>query len=92
MQGKRTNLQSVEQAQIVAARTRRLADPRPVLAIGTALWVVATVVVLLTGDRWSNALPVCIAGIVVGLLGSALFVVQRRAARRGDRGAQVGLT
>lgn len=91
MQSKRTNLQIVNPAHTAAARTRRLADPRPVLAIGTALWVVATVVVLLGGDRWSDILPVCIAGILVGLLGSALFLAQRRAARRGHRGAQVGL-
>jgi len=91
LQPKRTNLQLVDPSQIVAARTRRLADPRPVLAIGTASWVVATVVVLLVGDERNGALPVCIAGILVGLLGSALFFAQRRASRRGHRGAQVGL-
>ncbi|MEE2033208.1 DUF2530 domain-containing protein [Rhodococcus chondri] len=75
----------------IADRIRRLADPRPILAIGTALWAIAAVVVLLSGDRWDSALPVCVAGIAVGLLGSALFLLQRRAARRGRRGAQVGL-
>ncbi|CAM2932671.1 DUF2530 domain-containing protein [Prescottella defluvii] len=69
----------------------RLSDPRPVLVVGTAAWVVATVVVLLGGDRWSDALPVCLAGTALGLLGFALFLVQRRAARRGSRGAQRGL-
>ncbi|RDI20497.1 uncharacterized protein DUF2530 [Rhodococcus sp. AG1013] len=69
----------------------RLSDPRPVLAVGTAAWVLATVVVLLVGDRWSDALPVCYAGTALGLLGFALFLVQRRAARRGSRGAQRGL-
>lgn len=78
-------------ARTIAERTRRLADPRPALAIGTALWTVATIVVLVAGDRWSAALPVCVAGIIVGLLGSTLFLVQRRAARLGRRGAQVGL-
>ena len=63
----------------------------PILAFGTVLWAIATVVVLLSGDRWDAALPVCIAGIIVGLLGFGLFLVQRRAARRGKRGAQVGL-
>ncbi|WP_068161613.1 DUF2530 domain-containing protein [Rhodococcus phenolicus] len=81
----------MKHADDVAAQVRRLADPRPALTVGTLAWVVATVVVLVAGDRWSAALPVCVAGIIVGLLGSALFLVQRRAARRGHRGAQVGL-
>ena len=69
----------------------RLSDPRPVIAVGTAAWVVATVVVLLAGDRWSAALPVCYAGTALGVLGFGLFLLQRRAARRGKRGAQRGL-
>ena len=82
----------MEPAQNVAARIRRLADPRPALAVGIGVWTVATLVVLLAGgDVRGDLLPVCIAGIVVGLLGSALFLAQRRAARRGSRGAQVGL-
>ncbi|MGV9745891.1 DUF2530 domain-containing protein [Rhodococcus zopfii] len=82
----------MKDAHDVAVQVRRLGDPRPALALGTAAWVVATIVVLLAGDRWATALPVCVAGIVVGLLGSALFLAQRRAARRGRRGAQVGLS
>ena len=61
------------------------------LAVGTAAWLVATVVVLLVGDRWSAALPVCNTGIAVGLVGFGLYLVQRTAARRGRRGAQRGL-
>lgn len=91
MQRGGTNLQLVNPADDVAEQIRRLADPRPILAFGTVLWAIATVVVLLSGDRWDAALPVCIAGIVVGLLGFGLFLVQRRAARRGKRGAQAGL-
>jgi uncharacterized membrane protein YjjP (DUF1212 family) len=71
--------------------TRRLADPRPALILGTLAWVVAMVVVIVTGDRWADALPTCIAGVVVGFLGYGLFALQRRAARRGSRGAQQGL-
>ncbi|MEU5840708.1 DUF2530 domain-containing protein [Rhodococcus sp. NPDC047139] len=82
----------MEPAQFVAARIRRLADPRPALAVGTGLWVAATVVVLAVGgDLREDSLPVCVAGILVGLLGTALFLIQRRAARRGSRGAQRGL-
>ena len=69
----------------------RLSDPRPVIAVGTAAWVVATVVVALAGDRWSTALPVCYAGTALGVLGFGVFLLQRRAARRGKRGAQRGL-
>ncbi|MFD6857169.1 DUF2530 domain-containing protein [Rhodococcus sp. NPDC060086] len=75
----------------IAARIRILADPRPALAIGTAFWAIASLVVLFADDRWSDALPVCIAGIIVGLLGTSLFLIQRSASRRGRRGAQTGL-
>ena len=68
-----------------------LTDPRPVLALGSVLFAVATVVVWLGGDRWETARPVCLMGLAVGLLGYTIFVVQRRGARRGDKGAQTGL-
>lgn len=71
---------------------RRLTDPRPVVAIGTLAWLVATIVVLVAGERWQGALPICYAGLAVGLLGFALFIVQRGAARRGSKGAQQGLS
>lgn len=69
----------------------RLTDPRPVLAIGSALWLVATIVVFAAGDRWAEARPVCLMGLVVGVLATGIFLVQRRGARRGDKGAQTGL-
>ncbi|MFE3442370.1 DUF2530 domain-containing protein [Nocardia sp. NPDC059180] len=69
----------------------RLTDPRPVLAVGSALWALATVVVFLSGDRWEAARPVCLMGLAVGLLGYTIFFIQRRGARRGDKGAQTGL-
>lgn len=69
----------------------RLTDPRPVLAIGTAAWLIATVVVVTGGDRWQTMLPICWSGLIFGVIGTLLFVVQRRAARRGDRTAQRGL-
>ncbi|KZF03404.1 hypothetical protein A2J03_07830 [Rhodococcus sp. EPR-157] len=71
--------------------SRRLTDPAPVIALGIALWVAATVVVLIVGDRGSSALPVCLAGIGVGTVGFVLFLVQRAAARRGSKTAQRGL-
>ncbi|MGI5221590.1 DUF2530 domain-containing protein [Nocardia sp. CA-290969] len=68
-----------------------LTDPRPVLAVGSVLFAIATAVVWLAGDRWESARPVCLMGLAVGLLGYVIFVVQRRGARRGDKGAQTGL-
>ena len=69
----------------------RLSDPRPVLAVGTLAWIVATVVVLASGDRWNTALPVCYAGIALGIIVLVLSMFQPRAPRRGRRGAQQGL-
>lgn len=68
----------------------RLTDPRPVLAAGSVLWAVATVLVWIDGD-WADARPACLMGLAVGLLGYTIFVIQRRGARRGDKGAQTGL-
>ncbi|NLU82433.1 DUF2530 domain-containing protein [Rhodococcus sp. HNM0569] len=68
----------------------RLSDPRPALLLGTVAWLVACVVVLVT-DGAGSTLAVCACGAAIGVLGYALFFVQRRAARRGDRGAQQGL-
>ncbi|MEV6135979.1 DUF2530 domain-containing protein [Nocardia sp. NPDC051990] len=68
----------------------RLTDPRPVLAVGSVLWLIATIVVW-TSDRWESARPVCLMGLGVGLLGYIIFAIQRRSARRGDKGAQTGL-
>ncbi|MFC9474003.1 DUF2530 domain-containing protein [Nocardia sp. NPDC056952] len=69
---------------------RILVDPRPVVLGGFALWVIATVVVWMNAS-WADARPVCLMGLVVGVLGSSIFLLQRRSARRGDKGAQVGL-
>nr|WP_296768052.1 DUF2530 domain-containing protein [Rhodococcus sp. (in: high G+C Gram-positive bacteria)] len=71
--------------------SRRLTDPAPVIAAGIGLWILATVVVLVGGDRWSSALPTCWAGVIVGSLGFALFLLQRAASRRGSKTAQRGL-
>ncbi|WP_372460135.1 DUF2530 domain-containing protein [Nocardia coffeae] len=68
----------------------RLTDPRPVLAIGTILWAIATIAVWVN-DVWAPARPICLMGLAVGLLGYIIFMIQRRGARRGDKGAQKGL-
>ncbi|WP_067819795.1 DUF2530 domain-containing protein [Nocardia inohanensis] len=68
----------------------RLTDPRPVLAVGSLAFLVATIVVWLN-DAWATARPICLMGMAVGLLGYTIFAIQRRSARRGDKGAQLGL-
>ncbi|HEX5119266.1 MAG TPA: DUF2530 domain-containing protein [Pseudonocardiaceae bacterium] len=70
----------------------RWVDMRPVLALGTALWFVAYCVLLVarygyhvTTGIW---LPTCLAGWILGLIGTGVMYWQRSAARRGARGAQ----
>ncbi|MFB7877796.1 DUF2530 domain-containing protein [Nocardia sp. NPDC056064] len=69
---------------------RFLVDPRPVVLAGFAAWIVATVLSWLV-PTLADARPVCLMGLAVGALGSSIFLAQRRSARRGDKGAQVGL-
>ncbi|WP_280488565.1 DUF2530 domain-containing protein, partial [Nocardia farcinica] len=52
----------------------RLTDPRPVLAVGSLLWLVALVVVWVGGPRWEAARPVCVMGLVVGRVGRGVFL------------------
>lgn len=70
----------------------RWVDMRPVLALGTALWFVAYCALLVarygyhaTTGIW---LPTCLAGWILGVIGTAIMYWQRSAARRGARGAQ----
>jgi uncharacterized protein DUF2530 len=62
----------------------------PVIAVGALAWLVAAVAafVIPALQTWR---PVTLAGLVVGVLGTTIFVWQRDAARRGARGAQTGL-
>lgn len=65
------------------------------LLAGLALWTVVAVVAFLVPVLGRGApgelFWTCVAGVGVGLLGVAVFVVQRAAARRGDRSAQRGV-
>lgn len=67
-----------------------LLDPWPVIATGALAWLVAAIIVFLTPvlATWR---PLTLAGLVVGVLGTSIFLLQRGAARRGARGAQSGL-
>lgn len=66
-----------------------------IVGLGTALWFIAGSALLVLHlhsgrplDHWFGA---CIAGFVLGVFGYVLFRLQRRASRRGTRGAQDGL-
>src|ERR1700680_2298839 len=62
----------------------------PVIAVLALAWLVATVAAF-TVPALQDWRPVTVAGLGVGLLGTSIFVWQRRAVRRGSRGAQSGL-
>jgi uncharacterized protein DUF2530 len=74
---------------------RRLANPAPVVLVGTALWFAGAV---LFGIRdwvdgsWDIQFWTCVAGVGLGVIGYGLFRWQRSAARRGSRGAWKGLS
>ena len=71
---------------------RRLTDPVPVIAAGSALWGVGLLVLgvlALAGARPADAwLVACAVGVGLGVLGLVVLTLQRRANRRGSRGAQ----
>jgi hypothetical protein len=73
----------------------RLSRPALVAVVGTVLWLVAAIALLVAAllgvrplDIWFTA---CLAGVFVGALGYGIFAWQRAAARRGSRTAQRGL-
>jgi hypothetical protein len=62
----------------------------PVIAVGAGAWLIAAVAAFLV-PALTSWRPVTVAGLGVGLLGTAIFLWQRDAVRRGARGAQAGL-
>ncbi|MGC5248760.1 DUF2530 domain-containing protein [Gordonia sp. DT219] len=70
---------------------RALRAPEPVIVVGMLAWLVASIVVGVTGWGGGRTLAVCLTGLGVGVLGTAIFLVQRAASRRGSRSAQRGL-
>lgn len=69
----------------------RLLEPVPVIVVIALGWLIA-VTLAFTVPGLHDWRPITVAGLGVGLLGTAIFLLQRRSARRGDRGAQQGLT
>lgn len=67
-----------------------LLDPRPVIAVCTLAWLVAVGLAFAVPalESWR---PIAVAGLGLAGFGTSVFLWQRRAARRGSRGAQTGL-
>lgn len=68
---------------------------RTVVAVGTLLWLVAALTVLVANLAGAALPPVvlmtCVIGTALGGVGWAVFAWQRSAARRGSRTAQQGV-
>ena len=67
-----------------------LLDPRPVIVVGAALWVLAALAAFIVPVLHSWR-PITVAGLGVGVVGTSIFLWQAAAARRGARGAQTGI-
>lgn len=67
-----------------------LLEPWPVIVTIAAGWLVA-VVLAFTVPALHDCRPVTVAGLGVGVVGTSIFLWQRRAVRRGSRGAQSGI-
>jgi hypothetical protein len=67
-----------------------LLKPWPVIVVITAGWLIA-IVLAFTVPGLHEWRPYTIAGLAVGALGTSIMLWQRRAVRRGSRGAQRGL-
>lgn len=68
-----------------------LLEPWPVILVIASGWLIVTVLSFTVPDLhgWR---PYAVAGLAIGALGTSIFLWQRRAVRRGSRGAQSGLT
>lgn len=70
----------------------RLTDPVPVVLAGSAVWALLAAVLgvlALAGTHPLGAwFAAALVGVGLGALGLGVLALQRRAARRGDKGAQ----
>jgi hypothetical protein len=68
-----------------------LLEPWPVIVVIAVGWLIAVLLAFTVAGlhQWR---PFAVAGLGVGVLGTSIFLLQRRAVRRGSRGAQSGLT
>ena len=68
----------------------RLLNPRPVILVGVALWVLTAVAAFVV-PAFESWRPIAVAGLGVSVIGTSIFGWQASAARRGSRGAQTGI-
>ncbi|MGV9801871.1 DUF2530 domain-containing protein [Mycobacterium sp. NPDC003449] len=68
-----------------------LLEPWPVIVVIAVGWLIAAVLAFTVADL-HGCRPYAVAGLAIGVLGTSIFLSQRRAVRRGSRGAQSGLT
>jgi hypothetical protein len=68
-----------------------LLEPWPVIIVIAVAWLIAALLAF-TVAGLHDWRPVTVAGLGVGVLGTSIFLLQRRAVRRGSRGAQSGLS
>jgi hypothetical protein len=87
MAGRRRSTATMRRAAGVAVALLR---QWPVIVAIAAGWLVA-VILAFTVPELHHWRPVTVAGLGVGVLGTSIFLWQRRAVRRGSRGAQTGL-
>jgi hypothetical protein len=78
------------ESPVIPALPPALLKPWPVIVVIAAGWVIA-VVLAFTVPALHDWRPTTIAGLGVGVLGTSIFLWQRRAVRRGSRGTQGGL-
>ena len=86
-----TTPESGDDASVPPPLPAALLQPWPVIVTIAAGWLVA-VALAFTVPGLPDWRPVTLAGLGVGVLGTSIFLWQRRAARRGSRGAQSGLS
>lgn len=74
---------------------RRLEEVSVVVAVGTLLWLLGVVALLVAHLVAGRPLDIwfatCVTGVLLGAIGWGIFSWQRAAARRGSRTAQRGL-
>lgn len=75
---------------------RALADPRPVMAVGTLAFAVALIVFAVLGATGrpglGTALSTCAVGVALGAIGYGIFSWQRRTVRGGSGRGQQGIS
>ena len=77
----------------IPALPHELASPTPVVLVGTALWLVATVWLgIADWGEWGLRFWTCLVGCALGMAGFGVFRWQRSAAQRGSRGSWQGLS